>query len=106
MVTHSRRTHRGRRSRCSRRSYRGAPLTGLKVRGHPTRTRLLDAARQSPDGIPRREAHALLKDVPLRTRNYTIRLLLREGLLRETAGPNDEPRLLCAFPGQLSVQSP
>lgn len=74
----------------------GVVLTGLKLDGHPARSRLLGAVRAAPDGLPRRDAHALLADVPLRTRNHTIRLLVRHGLLREERGLDGEARLLAA----------
>lgn len=82
-----------------------APVTGLKLRGHVVRTLLLDAVRRAPEGLARRDAHVLLADVPRRTRNHTIRILTRDGILCEAPGADGEPRLFAAFPEQPFLQS-
>lgn len=68
--------------------------TGVRVRGHPARSLLVDAVRAAPGGLSREDAHRILADVPRRTRNHTIRVLVRAGILREAAGPDGASRLV------------
>lgn len=55
---------------------------------NPACLALVQAIQARPEGISRQEAHALLPDVPLRTRNYNIGKLLSVGVIEEILTPS------------------
>ena len=80
----------------------GAKAGGLPVwvRRNAACVAILEALRARPEGLTREEVHALLPEVPARTRNHHLRRLLGAGALVQVDDPSGDKRLLVS-PGAM-----